>query len=82
MNVSLKPEALKFVEEQVRAGRFESTDEVLEAAVTRMMSENEFDLDDQTVAAINRAEEQLDRGEGMDFDKFAADWRSRLRSGR
>ena len=33
MNVSLKPELEKFVEEQVKAGRFSSATEVLEAGL-------------------------------------------------
>jgi putative addiction module CopG family antidote len=77
MNISLKPDARRFIEEQVKAGRFQSAGEVLEEAVSRMMLDSE-DLDDQTAAAINRAEEQIDRGEGMDFDQFAAEIRGRI----
>lgn len=80
MDVTLKPQIREFIDEQVRAGRFRSADEVLEAAVGRMMEETEFELDDETAAAINRAEEQIDRGEGIDFDQFAAEWRRKLAS--
>ena len=78
MTIKLKPDVQKFVEEQVKAGRFRSTDEVLEEAVERMMLESEEDLDDATIAAINRAEAQIDAGEGIDFDQFAADMRKRI----
>jgi putative addiction module CopG family antidote len=79
MNITLKPEARKFVENLISAGRYRSIDEVVQVAVDRMMIEADFELDENTVAAINRAEEQIDRGEGIDFDSFAAQMRDRSR---
>ena len=73
MRIVLKADAKQFVEEQVRAGRFGSADDMVEEAVRRMMLD--WELDDDTVAAINRAEEQLDRREGVEFDQFAAEMR-------
>ena len=78
MNVELKPEARKFIQEQVQAGHFASPDDVLDEAVNRMMAESDLELDDETAAAINRAEAQLDRGEGIDFDEFAAQMRKKI----
>ncbi|HTW94647.1 MAG TPA: type II toxin-antitoxin system ParD family antitoxin [Tepidisphaeraceae bacterium] len=78
MDVKLDPSAKKFIEEQISAGRFHSHDEVIGEAVSRMMAEAEFELDDQTAAAINRAEEALDRGRGINFETFAAEWRKKL----
>jgi antitoxin ParD1/3/4 len=78
MNVKLKADAQKFVEEQVKSGRFRTADEVLEAAVQQMIDQSEDELDEETIQAINRAEAQLDRGEGIDFDKFAADMRRKI----
>jgi Arc/MetJ-type ribon-helix-helix transcriptional regulator len=80
MNVTLKADAQRFVEEQARSGRYRTRDEVLEAAVQHMIAQSKDKLDDATVKAINRAEEQLDRGEGIDFDKFAAAMRRRIAS--
>ena len=80
MNVKLKPTAQKFVEEQIQSCRFQSADDLLDDAVQRMMLEDELELDYETVAAINRAEEQIDRGGGIDFDEFAADMRKRIAS--
>jgi len=77
MHVTLKPEAQQFIEEQVRAGRFGSTDEVLQEALERMMEERALELDDETIAAIARAEGQIDRGEGMTFEQFASEARKR-----
>ena len=41
-------------------------------------SQSQLELDDDAVAAINRADKQIDRGEGIDFDKFAAEMRKRI----
>jgi putative addiction module CopG family antidote len=76
MTVKLKSQIRKFVGDQVKAGRFGSADEVVEEAVGRMIAESKVELDDQTIAAINRAEEQIDRGEGVGFDRFAANMRA------
>lgn len=79
MNLQLKPELQRFIENQVRAGHFASADAAIEAAVEQMMQASEVDdLDDDTAAAINRAEEQLDRGEGIDFHQFAAEMRRKM----
>ena len=78
MQVTLKPDVEKFVEAQIRCGRFSSAEEVLDEAIHRLMIETEAELDNETAAAINRAEEQIDRGEGIDFDKFAAEMRKRI----
>jgi len=81
MKVSLNPEAQRFVESQVRSGTFSSADELVDEAVQRMKLETELELDDDTAAAINRAEEQIDRAQGIDFDQFAAQWRKKLAAG-
>ena len=74
-----KPELEQFITEQVRDGHYPSPDAAVEAAIERMMQDlTEDDLDDETVAAINRAEEQLGRGEGIDFAEFAAQMRQRF----
>jgi Arc/MetJ-type ribon-helix-helix transcriptional regulator len=52
----------------VKTGRFESAEEVIEAAIAQWQTP--LDLDEETVAAINAAEEQADRGEGTDLDTF------------
>jgi Arc/MetJ-type ribon-helix-helix transcriptional regulator len=69
MNLQLKPELQRFIDDQVRAGHFASVDAAIEAAVEQMMQASEVDdLDDDTAAAINRAEEQLDRVANMSIE--------------
>ncbi len=83
MQVQLKkPELEKFIADQVQAGHFPSPDAAVEAAVEQMMFERDaIELDQETIAAINRAEAQLDRGEGIDFKQFAAERRKRFAAG-
>ena len=70
MQVTLKPELQQFVEEQVRAGRFATVQEALEAAVACLMLDSDgADLDEATMDAIERAEAQLDRGEGIPLEE-------------
>jgi putative addiction module CopG family antidote len=40
MNLSLKPQLKKFVENQVKTGRYESIDQVLAAGVARLMQDD------------------------------------------
>ena len=40
-----------------------------------------IELDDETAAAINRADEQMARGEGIDFKQFAAEMRKKFAAG-
>ena len=70
MDVRLKPELRKFVEESVRAGHFSTPDEVIEAGLARLMLDPSDDgPDDDVSAAIAEAEAQIDRGEGVPLDE-------------
>ena len=68
MNVTLKPELERFIEDQVNAGRFSSPTEVLEAGLARLMVEPARDeLDSEDLAAVDESEAQIARGEDMDW---------------
>jgi len=43
MNVQLRPELQRFVEEKIRAGEYASTQEVVEAGIARLMLDQEGD---------------------------------------
>ena len=78
MQIALtKPELQQFVEQQVRAGRFASPAEVVEAGLARLMLDpaEDFAVDERTLAAIEEAEAQVARGEDRDFEGFAAEFR-------
>ena len=79
MTISVrKPELTKFVEEEVKAGHYASPEALVEAAIADLRDAAAIEIDDETAAAINRAEEQIDRGEGIDFDQFAAEMRKKI----
>jgi Arc/MetJ-type ribon-helix-helix transcriptional regulator len=72
MTVSLNPELQRFVEDQVKIGRFSSPAEVLEAGLARLMLDpppEQFDEADR--AAILRSEQQIARGEDLDWREGA-----------
>ena len=75
-----KPELERFISEQVKAGHFISPEAAVEAAVELMMLEHR-ELDRETIEAIRRAEDQIDRGEGIDFKQFATEMRKKLKAG-
>jgi Arc/MetJ-type ribon-helix-helix transcriptional regulator len=65
------PDLEQFVRSQVEAGRFASHEQVVSAALSRLMSEAQVgeDLGAETVAAIIRANDQIDRGEVMTVEE-------------
>jgi Arc/MetJ-type ribon-helix-helix transcriptional regulator len=64
------PDLERFIVEQVEAGHYPSAEAVVEAAIADFRDSFSAELDDQTIEAINEAEEQADRGEGMELDAF------------
>ena len=81
MQVQLtKPELRQFVDEKVKAGEFPSADAVVEDALTRMMEEEQI-LTEQDLKAIDSADEQMNRGEHVEFETFAREMRKKY-SGR
>jgi putative addiction module CopG family antidote len=78
MNVELDPTLEKFIDEQVKQGRFSSHSEALEAGVARLMLDPEPDtLDARDVAEIRESLAQMRRGESIDFKEFAARMRQK-----
>ena len=76
MNVSLRPDLARFVAEQVTAGRYDSAEAAVNAAVARIKAEEELlaeDLDDTDVAAIAEGLAQLDRGESRPWEEVRAE---------
>lgn len=73
MDVTLQPELQKFVEDQVKSGRFPSTAAVVEAGIARLMLDPDpDDLDAADLAAIEESEQQIARGEDVDWAETAA----------
>jgi len=63
MRITLNAELEKFLDGQVKAGRFASVTEALEAGISRLMLDPEPDvLDEQDVAELARSVEQMRQG--------------------
>jgi Arc/MetJ-type ribon-helix-helix transcriptional regulator len=79
MDVVLKRSSVrKYVEEQVKQGHFASPSEVIEAALMRLMLDDASEpFDAETLAAIKRGDEQIERGEGRDISGAAAEFRAK-----
>ena len=77
MNVELRPELERFIDDQVRAGRFSSRTEALEAGVARLMLDGEDALDAEDVEEIRESLAQMRRGEVVDWRQFAAGLRQK-----
>lgn len=73
MVLTLRSDIQKFIDEQVKAGRFPTPEAVVEAAIAEFSDAmGGFQLSAADIAAINKAEAQADRGEGTDLDDFRA----------
>jgi len=76
MVARLKPELEQFIEQQVKAGRFASRDEMLEAGVARLMLDPLRDeLDEQDLAAIEESERQIAAGADLDWKQVSTQLR-------
>jgi antitoxin ParD1/3/4 len=75
MNVSLTPELAKFVENEVATGLYQTSSEVVRAALRRLKEDHEArkPRSPQTLEELEEALDQsiqsLDRGEGIDGEE-------------
>jgi antitoxin ParD1/3/4 len=70
MTVSIHPHLWQFIEEQIKAGRYQTPDEVVNSALAHLSAQVELPPEDleelRGEVAIGVAE--LDRGEGKEWD--------------
>ena len=72
MEIRLKnPRLERFIESQVKSGHFPDRESVVLDAVARMMEE-EIALTDEDLAEIKRGDEEIERGEFVEYSDFAA----------
>jgi Arc/MetJ-type ribon-helix-helix transcriptional regulator len=82
MQIVLKrSDLVQFIDELVKTGRYPSPEAVVEAAIADLRDNSGAEFDDETVAAINEAEAQADRGEGIDLDHFREHMNKRMSRG-
>ena len=75
--MELRPELERFIDDQVKAGRFASRTQALEAGVARLMLDGEDELDPLDVQDIRESLEQMTRGEVVDWRQFATGMRQK-----
>lgn len=78
MNVAIKPDLERYIEDQVKSGRFSSVSEVLEAGLARLMLDPAADeLDSDDLAAIEESEQQIAEGKDLDWKTVSKDLRKK-----
>jgi Arc/MetJ-type ribon-helix-helix transcriptional regulator len=76
MTVDLSPKTQKLLEERLKEGPFESADELVYAALEALDCAT---LDEETLDALDRAEEQIERGEYHEWDAVKEQLKARNR---
>lgn len=69
MDITLKPELAKFIEEEVRTGRYDSLDDAVNAAVAQLQTSRGLagNGPEGLLAAIDEGLAEADRGEFVEF---------------
>jgi Arc/MetJ-type ribon-helix-helix transcriptional regulator len=80
MNITLDAETQRLLKEQMERGGFASPEEVVRVALEHLNQVPVYDyadLDEETRAAIEEAEEEFERGEGIPLDEAMAKLRQK-----
>ena len=81
MNITLRPETQKRINEKILVGDFESADAIVEQAVRFFLDYEEEEMDEaefrETKAAIGEALGQADGGEGISLEEFDENMRAK-----
>jgi Arc/MetJ-type ribon-helix-helix transcriptional regulator len=78
MSLTLSAETQKLIEERMTRGGYSSPDELVRDALNLLDHvEDEEQLDEETLAAIDQAEEEIDRGECRDWEEVKAELRAK-----
>ena len=77
MGLSLSPETQQLIEAQMRKGGYNSADDVVRVAL-ELLDQTQCDaLDEETLESIDRAEDQIERGEYRSWDEVKAELRAK-----
>ncbi|MGB3265764.1 MAG: type II toxin-antitoxin system ParD family antitoxin [Microcoleus sp.] len=86
MNITLKPDHNKFIEAQVKSGKYSSVDEVIAAALELLADRSDLQQSDgyqewvdETRPKVAAGLAQLERGEGIDGEVVIARLREKFR---
>lgn len=78
MNISISPETQKLLEERMQQGGYRSADDAVHAALEALNELETEPLDEKTLDAIDRAEDQIERGDFHDLDDVKDQIRARF----
>ena len=79
MKIEIKPELEQLIQKHLTSGEYTSTENVIEAALHLLEQRNQYNVWVEDVRQkIDRAAEQLDRGEGIDGETALAELRQQL----
>ena len=67
MHVTLPPELEQRIREKIERGDYDNPDALVEEAVHRLIEEDEADLESLRTR-LQRADAEIDRGKGLEFD--------------
>lgn len=76
MQITLSPGTQKLLDEHLTRGGYASADDLVRAALEALEAREPISLDEATLDAIDRSEDQIDRGEVHALD----DVRDRIRN--
>ena len=83
MNIVLSPATKKLLEDRMRKDGFSTPDDALRSVLEALEQNDALEevgadgLDEETLAAIDRAEDQIVRGEHRDWEEVKAELRAK-----
>jgi Arc/MetJ-type ribon-helix-helix transcriptional regulator len=77
MGLSLSRETQQLIEERMRKGGYTSPDDLVRIALEVLDQVERDQFDEETLAAIDRAEDQIERGACRDWDEVKAELRAK-----
>ena len=72
MNISIDAATQKLLEEQLKSGKYGSASEVVHAALSALEELEAYTLDQETLDAIDPAEDQIEQGNVHDWKDVKA----------
>lgn len=78
MSIDISPETHQLLEQKLKGSPYGSADEMIRAALDALADREACNLDDSTLDAIDRAEEQIERGELREWKDVRDEIRNRL----
>ena len=79
MTIDLLPETQRLLEQQLKTGRYATPDEAVRAGLSALHEQEWDELDAEALDAIDRAEAQIERGEGVKFSEVREQIRASFR---